>query len=343
MTPQLFLSYASEDSDIVERLYDDLLNEGFKPWMAKRNILPGQDWEHTIFKAIRQSDFFMVCLSRNSVGKRGVIQKEINEALNIWQEKLSDDIYVIPVRLEDCEIHPRLQSFHWVNLYEQNGFIMIIKAIREGIDKLGHEEKRKIVSSGRTEIETENITQKQITALFADVSGYTNLAEKLDTKEFRDIMSQLFGDITKVILKYKGFIEKFAGDTVMALFGIPRSHEDDPVRAIEAAKEIHHVVRELSLKIQARTGQPFSMSMHIGINTGLVVTGGIHHEEQVAGDTINVASRLCSLAKEDETFVGQTTYSQTEGFFRFERLDPVKVKGKTKPIPIYKLLKSNSQ
>jgi class 3 adenylate cyclase/tetratricopeptide (TPR) repeat protein len=181
--------------------------------------------------------------------------------------------------------------------------------------------------------------RRHITALFADVSGYTELAERLDPEEIKDIMSHLFEMVTKVILKYEGCIEKFAGDAVMALFGIPRSHEDDPIRAIRAAQEIHRTMGALSLKYQTRIGHP--LAVHIGINTGLVVTGEIHSDDgthQVAGDTVNVASRLCDLAKADETLVGQTTASQAEGFYFFERLEPVKVKNRTQPVQVCRVL-----
>ena len=181
--------------------------------------------------------------------------------------------------------------------------------------------------------------RKHITALFADVSGYTTLAERLDPEEVKDLTSHLFGEISKVVSKYEGSIDKFAGDAVMALFGVPRSHEDDPIRAVRAAIEIHRVVAEISPEAQERIGRP--LSVHIGINTGLVVTGEIHLEKvahHVAGDTLNVASRLCSLAKPGETLIGHTTYAQAEGFFSFEPLEPVQLKGKTKPVPVYKLL-----
>ena len=175
--------------------------------------------------------------------------------------------------------------------------------------------------------------RKHITALFADVSGYTTLAERLDPEEVKDLTSHLFGEVAKVVSKYEGSIDKFAGDAVMALFGIPRSHEDDPIRAVRAAVEIHRVVGEISPEAQERIGRP--LFVHIGINTGLVVTGEIHLTKaalNVAGDTVNVASRLCTLAQAGETLVGQTTYSQVEGFFSFEPLGPVMVKGKTKPV-----------
>jgi class 3 adenylate cyclase/tetratricopeptide (TPR) repeat protein len=193
-------------------------------------------------------------------------------------------------------------------------------------------------------IETETrivSARKHVTVLFADVSGYTALAERLDPEEVKDIMSPLFGEITRVILKFEGFIDKFIGDAVMALFGLPWSHEDDPIRAIKVANEIHRVVGRLSQKFHEKIGAP--LTMHIGINTGLVVTGEIHLENgthHVAGDAVNIASRLCSLARANETLVGHVTYSQAEGFFSFERLEPIRVKGRMKPVRVYKLLSS---
>ncbi len=181
--------------------------------------------------------------------------------------------------------------------------------------------------------------RKHVTALFADISGYTTLGERLDPEELKDIVGPLIGEMANVVVKYDGSVEKFAGDQIMALFGFPRAHEDDPVRAVRTAMEIHRVVEEISRKVEEAIGQP--LSIHIGINSGLAVTGqaDFHHVTQhIAGDTINVASRLCSLAKAGETLVGQATYAQAVGFFSFEELDPVKVKGKTKAIQTYRLL-----
>lgn len=193
-----------------------------------------------------------------------------------------------------------------------------------------------------SEAETKIISgRKHLTILFADVCGYTALAERLDPEELKDIMSPLFGEISRVILKFEGFIDKYIGDAVMALFGLPWTHEDDAIRAVKAANEIHHAAGKLSRKFEDRIAVP--LSMHIGINTGLVVTGEIHLENgthHVAGDTVNIASRLCGLARANETLVGHATYSQAEGFFSFERLEPVLVRGRTKPVRVYKLLSS---
>ena len=110
--------------------------------------------------------------------------------------------------------------------------------------------------------------RKHVTVLFSDLSGYTAMSEKLDPEEVKEITRKIFGRISKIIAKYDGFVEKYAGDAVMALFGVPRAHEDDPIRAIKTAREIHECVEALSPEIQSKIGQP--VAMHTGINTGLV-------------------------------------------------------------------------
>jgi predicted ATPase/class 3 adenylate cyclase len=200
--------------------------------------------------------------------------------------------------------------------------------------------------------------RKHVTVMFSDLSGYTALNEKLDPEEVKEIMDRIFGKISQVVVKYEGFIEKFVGDAVMAIFGVPKTHEDDPVRAIRAAWEIHNLVKEISPTLEKTIGRP--LYMHTGINTGLVLAKGmdfdkgtrkVHRDtinaasrisglakaDEVIGDTINVASRISGLAKADEIVVGFETYHQAEGYFNFEKLDPTKVKGKEEPIQIYKV------
>jgi class 3 adenylate cyclase/tetratricopeptide (TPR) repeat protein len=181
--------------------------------------------------------------------------------------------------------------------------------------------------------------RKHVTVLFSDLSGYTAMSEKLDPEEVKEITRRIFGDISSIVAKYHGFIEKYAGDAVMAIFGVPRVHEDDPIRAIKAAREIHQRVDEISRETRHQIGQ--AVSMHSGINTGLVVTGevdmklGIHG---VAGDTINLASRFCALAGPGEVLVDADTFRQAEGHFSFEDLGPTTLKGKTEPVQVYKVL-----
>ena len=179
--------------------------------------------------------------------------------------------------------------------------------------------------------------RKHVTVLFSDLSGYTALSEKLDPEDVKDITGQIFKETSDIIAKYDGFVEKYAGDAVMALFGANHSHEDDPVRAVKAAREVHQIVESISPQYEQKIGQP--LQMHTGINTGLVVTGELHLEKGVhgvAGDAINVAARLGSIANAGEILVDHETYSRTEGFFKFENLDAIHLKGKSNTVEVHR-------
>jgi hypothetical protein len=132
---RVFLSYAREDKDKVRELYGKLREAGFQPWMDVEDIPAGADWEAAIESAIDDSPFFLACLSDFSVGKRGILQKEIDRALELWKQKLEDDIYLIPARLNPCELPRRLRKFQWVDIYEADGWSRLLKAIQLGLSK----------------------------------------------------------------------------------------------------------------------------------------------------------------------------------------------------------------
>jgi len=202
-------------------------------------------------------------------------------------------------------------------------------------------EKEEAIERKEPSIEGE---RKQVTVLFSDLSGYTAISERLDPEEVKEIMKEIFGGITSVVNKYDGSIQKFIGDAVVAFFGVPKAHEDDPVRAIRAAREIHSFVEAMSPRVEERVGR--SLSMHSGINTGLVVTGQVDQDggtTGVLGDTINLASRLSGLAKAGEILVGSVTYQLGEGHFIFERLEPAQVKGKAEAVQVYRLLSTKEK
>ena len=186
--------------------------------------------------------------------------------------------------------------------------------------------------------------RKHVTVLFSDLSGYTAMSEKLDPEEVREITSRIFGEVAKIVDRYEGFVEKYIGDAVVALFGVPKAHEDDHLRAIRAAKEIHEIVSTVGFQSEEKIGR--RLTFHSGIATGLVVTGETNVEKGthgVAGDTINLASRLSGLARPGEILVGESTYLQSKGAFSFERLRPAAVKGKTKPLIPYRLLEEKAE
>ena len=142
---QIFLCYAEPDRQKVSKLYNLLVAEGFDPWMDTKKLLPGMNWRLTIEKAIHDSDFFIACMSYNSVNRRGFLQKEIKISLDILDQMLDEDIYLIPARLEACEIPRQLSAeLQWVDLYEPNGCNQLVRAIYFGI------EKRKKVASQET-------------------------------------------------------------------------------------------------------------------------------------------------------------------------------------------------
>jgi class 3 adenylate cyclase/tetratricopeptide (TPR) repeat protein len=181
--------------------------------------------------------------------------------------------------------------------------------------------------------------RKQVTVLFSDLSGYTAMTERLDPEEVKKITIRIFGDIAKIIDRYEGVIEKYAGDAVMALFGVPTAHEDDPLRAIRAAREIHRLVDAVSPELEPAINQ--TISMHTGINTGVVVTGDVNLEKGIVGmvgDALNVASRISDIAEAGEILVGQEVFRRTFTHFDFEKKAPIRVKGKAEPLLVYKAM-----
>ena len=185
--------------------------------------------------------------------------------------------------------------------------------------------------------------RKRLTALFSDLSGYTAMTERLDPEDVKEITSSVFDGIRQVVNKYEGYIERFAGDGVLVLFGVPRAHEDDPIRAVRAAWEIHQYVEALNPLYETKVGH--ILSMHSGINTGLAVTGDDDKEKGtygVTGEAINVAARLSDLAGAGEILVGADTHKVSKNHFTFQTLQPREVRGKSESIRIYKLVSAKA-
>ncbi|MFF5496014.1 toll/interleukin-1 receptor domain-containing protein [Streptomyces aquilus] len=126
---KIFLCHSSGDKEDVRRLRTQLLSAGFQPWLDEEDILPGQDWDREIRRAIRACDLVLVCLSRASVTKTGYVQKEIGLVLDFADHQPEGAIYVIPARLEDCEVPERLQRWHRVDLFTQDGYDRLLKTL----------------------------------------------------------------------------------------------------------------------------------------------------------------------------------------------------------------------
>src|SRR6266699_1267846 len=166
--------------------------------------------------------------------------------------------------------------------------------------------------------------RKVVTVLFCDVVGSTELGEKLDPEALRALLARYFERMKAIVESHGGSVEKFIGDAVMAVFGVPVAHEDDALRACRAAVEMRDALPELG--VQAR----------IGVNTGEVVTGT---EERLAtGDAVNVAARLEQAAASGEALLGADTARRTRDTVDAEPVAPLELKGKAEPVAAYRLL-----
>ena len=132
---RIFLCHANEDKAQVRQVYQRLKTEGFNPWLDEKDLLPGQLRNQEIRKALKSSDFILVFLSRNSVAKRGDIQREMKLALDAWQEIPEGQIHTIPIRLDDCMIPEQFQQFEPVDLFGDGGWERLIRAIRFGLEQ----------------------------------------------------------------------------------------------------------------------------------------------------------------------------------------------------------------
>jgi hypothetical protein len=129
---KVFISYAKEDIALAYQIYDGLKDEGYDPWMDEEELVGGQDWEVEITKAIEESNFFLTCLSNHSVNKEGYFQKEMKIGMEILDRQPEGRIYLIPVRLEDCQVPMKFKKWHWVDFFKSNGMERLLRAIETG-------------------------------------------------------------------------------------------------------------------------------------------------------------------------------------------------------------------
>src|SRR5204863_5061994 len=177
--------------------------------------------------------------------------------------------------------------------------------------------------------------RRQITVLFSDASGYTQMAEDLDPEVVRDVMGLVYAKADAIVEKYGGRIDKLMGDAVLAVFGDPVAHEDDAVRAVRAALELHTGVESMRPMLEARGGGQ-SFAMHSGINSGVVVTGDLAGDRASGplGDMVNVASRLQSIAGSGEILIGPETAAMVKGRFDLTDLGERELKGRREPVHV---------
>jgi len=193
------------------------------------------------------------------------------------------------------------------------------------------------------EIQTPQAPEEQrklVSVLCADLAGFTALSTTLDPEELRDIQQAYFAAVTPPVHKRGGVVEKYIGDAVLAVFGLPQAHEDDPERAVRAALEMQSALEELNSQ---RVGEiSFPLHMRVGVSTGTVLAT-LHPETGdfvVTGETVNLASRMQSLSPPGGVLIPHDTYRHLRGIFDVSPMEAVHVKGIAEPVEVYQVLQA---
>ncbi len=175
-----------------------------------------------------------------------------------------------------------------------------------------------------------------VTILFADLSGFTALTETHDPEAVRELVNACFDRLVPIIENHQGVVDQFVGDAIVALFGAPAAHEDDPVQACRAALEM------LAAMEHVNAARKTNLGLHVGINSGMVLAGGIgsraRQQYSVLGDAVNMAARLQDAAERGEIFVGAETYNLARDYFEFVSRGAMPFKGKSEPQRVWQLV-----
>ena len=173
--------------------------------------------------------------------------------------------------------------------------------------------------------------RRQVTVVFADLSGYTAVAERMDPEAVKALVNGALMRLGREVERHGGTVDKYIGDNVMAIFGAPVAHEDDAERAVRAGLAMQEAMDDVNEELP--DGVHFNL--RVGVNTGEVLAGAVGEAYTVVGDTVNVAARLQSAARPDSVTVGERTMRATSGAVEYERLLPLTLKGKAEPVPAW--------
>jgi class 3 adenylate cyclase len=194
---------------------------------------------------------------------------------------------------------------------------------------------KKILDAGK-KIESE---RRLVTVVFADVTGFTALSERMDVEDVSMVLNDCFGGLISVVLKYEGTIDKFIGDGIMSIFGAPLAHENDPERAIRCALDLLAEIERFNMRTAINLPAP--LGLHVGLHSGWVIAGNVGNDLRmdysVIGDTVNLAARLVDMAPRNEIYLTEETYKLVSNVAVVEGPTPKIFRGKTEPVNVYRL------
>jgi len=348
----IFISHVISDEPLMRELAQGLEQAGYTAWFFERDVLPGPSYLIQITQAMEQCDA-VVLLATPAALSSDQVSKEVVGAFERQIPFLPVLVGVTPPELKEKQPEWRHALGGTAMLCADEGISACLPRVLEGLRALGKEPGEREISttasvpsapsyisekilSTRSSLQGE---RKQVTVLFSDVVGFTPLSEKLDPEEVGDLIRPAVDIMTEEIHRYEGTIAQFLGDGLMALFGAPLAHEDAPHRALYAALAMQ---RRLAEYREGLKNKGLQFQMRVGVNTGLVIVGRIGDdltmEYTALGDTVNLASRMESEAKPGMVQVAESTYRLTHGYFDFQDLGEIQVKGKAEPVHAWRVL-----
>jgi class 3 adenylate cyclase/tetratricopeptide (TPR) repeat protein len=355
--PRIFLSYRRHDAPgHAGRIYDRLV-ERFGPGRVfiDTTIPPGGDYVEVIERAMKSVDLLIALIGQRWTAPHASTDGSPTDFVHTEIDlAFAQGVPVIPVLVDGAqmppsdEVPPRIARLARLNALEISDMrfdadmarlldavtdsASIAQAAAETGPARPYDEAEEARATGESAE-----TRKTVTVLFSDLVSSTELAERLDPETLRRVMDRYFEEMRGVIARNGGTVEKYIGDAIMAVFGHPTLHEDDPLRAIQAAWEMRDALAALNHWLQDRWG--IALQTRTGVNTGEVVTGQrepSHH--LVVGDAVNTAARLEQLAPVGEILLGQATHAMVKGAVEVEPVAPLSAKGKSSPVHAWRLL-----
>ena len=265
----------------------------------------------------------------NSSESEGKISSEINIVLKTVSEETIINISVAPRVDPDKNIQ---------------GLVIAIEDISD-VNKVKNTFKRYVSKQVVDEILDNDAKlnlggeEREATILFTDIRGFTSMSEKMDPKTVVSTLNEYFSEMIDIVFKHNGTLDKIIGDEFMIVYGAPLSSKDDTLRAVKTAIEMQLCIKEMNKKRKKKNEAEILVGA--GINRGNVVSGNIGSRDMmdytVIGDTVNLGSRLCSAASPGEILVSKSVYNGLKNDFSFNKLDPIRVKGKAEKVNIYSI------
>lgn len=267
---KIFISYAKEDISLAKELYETLDRQGFSLWMDEEDLLPGYQWEIEIEKAIHESDIFIACLSKNSVNKRGYVQAELKKALDVANLMPEGEVYIIPVRLDACEVPRSLSKLHWLNYFEPGEKEKLYKAIRQRIEssvKVVSKQETYFDAGERVKIVREELGLK--TSEFVELLGVSRQREyeamEMREKEIPVSLLKIVSDFSGVNIEWLKH-EKQPGYEVEAIYLNPIQKDLEFCASLNP-REYYITLEKKSLHVGlvVQTGEYFYKVIETGI------------------------------------------------------------------------------